>query len=134
MDEYYTYSIQIVGLVLGALMLGATFFLVKAKKVQEKYSIIWIFIAIFILVISIFRGFMEWFSNLIGIYYAPSAFLAILIICSYLILMSQSVIISSLKRQNKSLIQELGLMKLALEELEKNNGRSGKDSISGTDN
>jgi len=62
---------------------------------------------------------MDWFANLIGVYYAPSAFFAILIACAYLLLLNMSVSISGLKKHNKALAQELGLTKLRLEEVEK---------------
>jgi hypothetical protein len=43
-----------------------------------------------------------------------------LIAGAYLLLLNMSVSISTLKAQNKSVSQELGLLKLRLEELEKN--------------
>jgi hypothetical protein len=68
---------------------------------------------------SIFKEMMDTFSSLIGVYYAPSAFFAILIACAYFLLLNMSVSISGLKSHNKALTQELGLTKLKLEELEK---------------
>jgi hypothetical protein len=60
----------------------------------------------------------------IGVSYAPSAFFAILISCAYLMLLNMSVSISRLKTQNKALTQELGLIKLRMEEVEKKMDRS----------
>lgn len=114
----HPYSIQIVGIFYGVFLLVSVGLLVKSKRMKEKYSIIWFLIAIFVLAISLFRGFMDWFSNFIGVYYAPSAFFSILIACSYLLLLSISTSISTLRKQNRALIQELGLLKLRLEELE----------------
>jgi hypothetical protein len=87
---------------------------------------VWFLIGLFTLVMSIFKELMDWFSNLIGVDYAPSAFFAILIVCAYLLLLNMSVSISGLKMHNKTLTQELGLTKLRLEELEKkmNEGES----------
>jgi hypothetical protein len=62
---------------------------------------------------------MEWFSYVIGIDYAPSAFFSILIVFSYLLLLNMSISITSLKKVNKNLIQEIGLLNLKVEELEK---------------
>lgn len=110
-------------------LMGATFSLtivivvslaVRERMLKEKYALIWFLIGIFIFIISIFRNLMDCFANAIGVYYAPSAFFAILIACAYLLLLNASICISGLKRNNKLLTQELGLAKLRLEELEKN--------------
>ena len=129
-ESYYTNSIQIIGILFSMALNITIFLLVRAKRIQEKYSIVWFFIGGFLLVISIFRGFMEWFSNFIGIYYAPSAFFSILIAFAYMLLMNASISISTLKKQNKSLIQELGLLRLKVEELELK--ITGSDEKSGT--
>ncbi len=114
--EYYSESLRLIGIVFGTVFLVAIIYLVKIKKLQERYSLIWFFIAGFILLISVFKGFIEWFSGAIGIYYAPSAFFAIMILCAYFILLNNSIILSTVRKQNKSLIQEIGLIKLKIEE------------------
>ena len=78
-----------------------------------------------ILVMSIFRGLLDGFSSLIGVDYAPSAFFALLIAFIYLLLLNLSVSVSGIKAQNKAVTQELGLLKLRVEELEKERGKTG---------
>jgi hypothetical protein len=107
------------GVVFSLILIISVFFMVRARMIREKYSLVWFLIGLFTLVMSVFRDLIDWVSNLIGVYYAPSAFFAILIACAYLLLLSMSVSISGLKMQNKALAQELGLTKLKLEELEK---------------
>lgn len=118
-EGYHTYSIQLMGIAFSLIMMVTVFIMVRARKLREKYSLVWFLIGTFTLVMSIFNGLMEWFSNLIGVYYAPSAFFAILIASAYLLLLKMSVSISGLKMHNKALTQELGLTKLRLEELER---------------
>jgi len=113
------YSVQLMGVVFSLILIISVFFMVRARMIREKYSLVWFLIGLFTLVMSVFRDLIDWVSNLIGVYYAPSAFFAILIACAYLLLLSMSVSISGLKMQNKALAQELGLTKLKLEELEK---------------
>jgi len=113
------YSVQLMGVVFSLILIISVFFMVRARMIREKYSLVWFLIGLFTLVMSVFRNLIDWVSNLIGVYYAPSAFFAILIACAYLLLLSMSVSISGLKMQNKALAQELGLTKLKLEELEK---------------
>lgn len=112
-------KIHLLGVAFSLVILISVFFLVRERMLKEKYSLVWFFIGLFIMVMSVSREFMERFSGLIGVDYAPSAFFAILIGCAYLLLLNMSVSISSLKKHNKALTQELGLTKLRLEELEK---------------
>lgn len=112
-------KIHLLGVVFSLVILISVFFLVRERLLKEKYSLVWFFIGLFMLIMTASRDFMERFSGLIGVDYAPSAFFAILIGCAYLLLLNMSVSISSLKAHNKALTQELGLTKLRLEELEK---------------
>lgn len=113
------YSFQILGIFFGLTLIVSVYFLVRSRRIQEKYSLVWFVIGFFVVIFSIFLDSMEWFSALFGIEYAPSAFFAILIVNAYVLLLNKSISISTLKKQNKSLIQELGLMGLRVEQLEK---------------
>lgn len=125
-DSEHMYSVQLMGVAFSLVIIISVFLMVRARMIREKYSLVWFLIGLFTLVMSVFKDLMDWFSGLIGVYYAPSAFFSILIACAYLLLLNTSVSISSLKMHNKALAQELGLTKLRLEELEKkmNEGES----------
>jgi len=107
------------------IIITSVFILVRERMLKEKYSLVWFMIGLFTLVMSVFKELMDWFSTLIGVDYAPSAFFSLLIACAYLLLLNVSVSISTLRRQNKALTQELGLTKLKLEELEHKIGKAG---------
>lgn len=111
-------KIQWLGIVFSLIILLSVIFLVRERLIKEKYSLVWFLIGSFILVMSVFRGLLEGFSALIGVDYAPSAFFALLIAFAYLLLLNLSVSASGLKAQNKAVAQELGLLKLRLEQLE----------------
>ena len=112
-------KIHLLGIVFSLIIIVTVVFLVRERLLKEKYSLAWLLIGLFTLVMSVFENLMDRFSDLIGVHYAPSAFFAILIACAYLLLLNMSVSISGLKLHNKALAQELGLTKLRLEELEK---------------
>lgn len=112
-------SVQLMGVAFSLTIMISVFLMVRARMIREKYSLVWFLIGMFTLVMSVFKNWMDTFSNLIGVYYAPSAFFAILIVSAYLLLLKMSVSLSGLKTHNKTLTQELGLTKLRLEELEK---------------
>ncbi len=112
-------KIHLLGTLFSFVILAAVFVLVRERHLKEKYSLVWIVIGLFVLVMSVFEGLMDWYADLIGVYYAPSAFFGLLIACAYLLLLNMSVSISHLKAHNKALAQELGLTRLRLEELER---------------
>ena len=112
-------KIQWLGIIFSLIILLSVIFLVRERLIKEKYSLVWLLIGVFVFVMSVFRGLLEGFSALIGVEYAPSAFFALLIAFAYLLLLNLSVSISGLKAQNKAISQEVGLMRLRVEELEK---------------
>ena len=112
-------KIQWLGIIFSLIILLSVFFLVRERLLKEKYSLIWLVIGLFTLVVSLFRNLLDGFSDLIGVYYAPSAFFSLLIAGAYLLLLNMSVSISHLKAQNEALTQELGLLRLKLEERER---------------
>jgi len=128
-ELYKHYGFQIIGFVFGAVLLVTIFTLVKKNRMQEKHSIIWLFVGGMITIFSVNRDLLEHFSALMGVYYAPSALFGILIVCVYILLLGLSVSISSLKKKNKVLIQEMGLLKLKIAELEKVNNEKEKVNV-----
>ena len=112
-------KIHLLGVAFSLIVILSVIWLVRARVLKEKYSLVWLIIGLFILTMSVSGDLMRQFSDLIGVYYAPSAFFAMLIACAYLLLLNMSVAISDLKAHNKALTQELGLTRLRLEELEK---------------
>ncbi|CAH1207947.1 hypothetical protein PAECIP111891_03129 [Paenibacillus allorhizoplanae] len=127
-SEHHLYSVQLMGVVFSLILMSTVFMMVRARRLREKYALVWFVIGIFTLIMSMFTNLMEWFSKLLGIDYAPSAFFAILIASAYLLLLNTSISISGLKLHNKALTQELGLTKLRLEELEKKSNEEEKSS------
>jgi len=117
-------KIQWLGIIFSLIILLSVIFLVRERLIKEKYSLVWLLIGVFVLVMSVFRGLLEGFSALIGVDYAPSAFFALLIAFAYLLLLNLSVSISGLKAQNKAISQEMGLLRLRVEELEKERAKA----------
>jgi hypothetical protein len=92
-------------------------FLVRNKKIREEYSLLWLFSSIVFIVFSIWRDGLEYFAKLIGIAYPPAALFLILLLAVFLILIEFSINISKLTEKNKSLAQELALLRNELESL-----------------
>jgi len=92
-------------------------YLVRNKRIKEEYSLLWLFFSVVFLFFSIWRGLLEEFAQMVGIAYPPAALFLILLLAIFLILIEFSVIISKLSERNKSLAQEVGLLRLEMEKL-----------------
>lgn len=113
------HSVQLMGVTFSVTLFIAMFILVRQRIILEKSALIWFFVSILVFVVSVCSEIMDNIADLIGVYYPPSLLFAILISCIYFLLLNMSVHICTLKNSNKTLTQELGLLKLKLEELEK---------------
>ena len=85
--------------------------LVRKNKLDEKYSILWLFFSIIVLIVSLFPSIIEKISEIYDVYYPPALLLlfAIIIIVAYIIHITLVI-----TKQNKMIIkltQEVALLK-----------------------
>lgn len=103
--------------------------LVRKNKLDEKYSILWLFASLVILIVSIFPSLITIVANKFNVYYPPSLMLlfAILILGAYIVHIS--VVITKQNKMIVKLTQELGILKEKIKrnEEEKNNKGSNKN-------
>ena len=110
--------IQIIA-ILGFLALFLIVFeLVRRRRLQERYALLWLFAVGALLGLSVFRNLLEQTSNALGIAYAPSALFAVAFGFVLLLLLHFSLVISRLADQNKVLAQKLGQLQQRVDELE----------------
>jgi hypothetical protein len=84
--------------------------LVRRRKLKEEYSVLWVFTAAFVLLVSIWYSLLAKFTTAIGaISPASTLFFFGLLFCLVLLL-HFSVRISSLERRLTALVQEVGIM------------------------
>ena len=93
--------------------------LTRKRKIREPYALIWIALGFLILVFSIFKDRLDFIAHLAGIYYAPSLLIILIIFFGMVLGIHFTLVISKLAENNKTLIQEIGLLKNRVEDLEK---------------
>ena len=107
----------------GALLLLAVVFeLVRRKRLMERYALLWLFSALVLLVLAVWRGLLGRVADAIGIFYAPSALFVVAFAFVLLLLLHFSLAVSRLTDQSKVLAQRLAL----LEERERARARDGE--------
>ena len=119
--------IQFIAILISLIIAGTIFQLIRKKKLLEQYSLLWFFSAIVLLIFSVWRDLLDKMAGAMGIYYAPSALLVIVIFCGFLLFLNFSLVISKLTNQSKSLAQEIALLQNKLEKLEGKTIQAQKD-------
>ncbi len=111
-------QIQIVAIAVSLLLFLFIMYLIRSQRLKEEYSLLWIFFSLVFILFSFWRNALDYISEFLGVAYPPAALFMILLMAVFLILIEFSIIISKLADKNKSLAQEIGLLKHRLENIE----------------
>ncbi len=101
--------IQWVSILGSGALLATVLELVRSRRLREEYSLLWIFTAAVLLLLSCWRGLLDRLAQGTGIKYPPSALFLVAIGFFLLILLHFSLVVSDLSRKTKRLAQELDL-------------------------
>ena len=88
-----------------------TTFILKKGLISAKYSLLWYFIALVILLVAVFSKPLELFANLLGFQTLSNLVIGIILALLIFLTMSLTIIISTQKKKTTLLIQELSLLK-----------------------
>lgn len=88
--------------------------LIRNRRMRIEYSILWLSISSLILAASIWQNAADRVARFIGIDYPPALFFLAAVFFLILILLHFSIEMTKLKDQNKTLNQELSLLKHAV--------------------
>lgn len=108
----------IIGIMLVALLLliaGA----VRAKRLEFRFSLPWLFLLAALLIMDIFPGIVDWLTKLLGIELPINMLTFCGLAFSLVLIFSLTTSISRLNERQKKLVQEIALLKKQLEEYEK---------------
>jgi hypothetical protein len=100
-------KISIVAAVAAVILLLVIFELIRSRRLQERYALLWLLTGLVILVLAIWRGALEQLASLVGISYPPSALFVLVSFFVLLLLLHYSTVISKLSEQNMILAQRL---------------------------
>ena len=84
---------------------------IKRKNLSMKYGLYWTIIFIFMLILVIFPNIVEKIASLCGFKEAPNMLFLIAIFLLFYIVFRLYITISKLQEMNRSLVQEIAMMK-----------------------
>ncbi len=89
--------------------------LIRRNRLKERYSLLWLFSSFVILFFSVSRKSLEFISLSVGIKYPPSFIFLLGFLFLIVINVHFSTVISELFEKNKTLTQEIAILKEMLE-------------------
>jgi hypothetical protein len=113
--------VSVAAAIAAALLLLAIFELIRSRRLQERYALLWLLTGLVIFVLAVWRGLLSRLADLVGIAYPPSALFVLASIFILLVLLHYSTVISKLSDQNRILAQRLALLEHRLEGTRRDN-------------
>lgn len=111
------YRVQVFFMIIVLVFLVFIVQLLKKNKINLKYTLLWLFATLILLIISIFPKIMYVLAKLVGVETPINIALILSGIFVVLILISITSIVSELNKKLRNLIQEFSLLSKELKEI-----------------
>jgi len=108
-DTSLTQRIQSISILGSLILIFFVIYLIRHERLKAGYSIIWFFVSLSLIFLSLFSNILFKFANFVGIYYVPAALFLVLSTGLIFLSIHYSVIISKQETQIKHLTQEIAL-------------------------
>lgn len=109
--------LQIIMIVSSLLFLCYIIIMLRNKKIELKYTLIWLFAGISFLAIAVFPGLLRYLSALLHIVEPVNTLFLFIIFFALLIIFTLTIALSRNANRVKTLTQEIGILKMELEKL-----------------
>jgi hypothetical protein len=118
MEQYYSYKIQIISIIVSMGFLFYVSRLIIKGKLREEYAIFWVISTILLIIFSFWREGLDIIAKAVGVYLAPNLVFTSAIFAILIYLLHLSIVVSKLHDKNKTLTQDLALFKEKINKLE----------------
>jgi hypothetical protein len=110
------FRVSIAAAIAAAILLLVVFELIRSRRLQERYALLWLLTGVVIVILAVWRSLLGSVSDLVGIAYPPSALFILAAFFILMVLLHYSTVISKLSEQNTTLAQRLALLEHKLEQ------------------
>ncbi|HBG07047.1 MAG: hypothetical protein A2075_22055 [Geobacteraceae bacterium GWC2_58_44] len=107
---------KIVSLALSTGIFAFVIWLVRERRLREKYALLWLSTSLFIILLTVSRRILEVAALSIGIFYPPSLLFLVGVLFLLMVSIGHSVTLSRLSESNHNLAQEVALLRKQLED------------------
>ena len=112
-------KLQIIIAVFLCLVLFTLIRRVVKKTLDIKYTFSWMILIVVMLIVDIFPQILGWAASFLGIQLPSNMIFMLAIIFLGVIILSNTMAISKLTESNKSLVQEVDILKKTIEDMKK---------------
>jgi hypothetical protein len=109
------FRVFVFAVIVSVLLLMLIFWLMRSRRLRERYSLLWLLTGFVLLLFSAWRDGLGAVSRALGIHYPPSTLLLLGSLFILGVLLHYSTVISRLSDQNTILAQRLALVEAKLE-------------------
>lgn len=102
--------IQVLAIIASAVLLVFVLELVRRRRLQERYALLWLVSTVFLLILASWRNALTKVADVVGIAYPPNALFFLAFAAILIVLLHFSVVISRLSDQTKILAQRLAML------------------------
>jgi hypothetical protein len=104
------FRVSVVAAIAAVLFLLVIFELIRNRRLQERYALLWLVTGGVILLLSVWRDALRLVAQEIGIAYPPSALFVVGFLFILVVLLHYSTVISELSERNVLLAQDVALL------------------------
>ena len=105
--------------IIGLIVLFTIINLMRTRRLKEEYALLWLLAALMLVATPILINPLDQIAFFLGIEYPPALFLGLGIIGLLLIIFQLTLVISKFSDQIRTLTQEIAILRLRVEKLEK---------------
>ena len=113
------FRVAVFASIAAAIFLLVIFELIRSRRLQERYALLWLITGGVILILSLWRDALRLVSEQIGIAYPPSALFIVGFLFILVVLLHYSTVISELAEKNVRLAQDIALVEERLRKHER---------------
>jgi hypothetical protein len=121
------FRVSLVAAIAAALFLIVIFELIRGRRLQERYALLWLVTGGVILLLAVWRDALRLVAEQLGIAYPPSALFVVGFLFILVVLLHYSTVISELSERNVRLAQDIALLEERLRIHERRTERTGAD-------
>lgn len=95
-----------------AIVVALLFFLLRTRRIREKYAGLWIMLTLAVVLLGIFPGVAIWVSDLVGVETPVNLLFALAFVVLLALCIQLSAEVSTLEEETRTLAEEIALLRL----------------------
>lgn len=97
-----------------AVVVTLLFFLLRTRRIREKYAGVWIALTLAVVLLGVFPGVAIWVSDLVGVETPVNLLFALAFVVLLALCIQLSAEVSNLEEETRTLAEEIALLRLDL--------------------